>query len=72
MSTEVVAIDACIHPEITLEVKACSDGYTVYCSTCHKKIIIPDITLARNENSLIGIITEVFGNEVGQRIARWT
>ncbi len=72
MSTEVIAIDACIHPEIIVETSVMSLGYTVYCKACRKKIIIPDTTLILNRNSLVGIITEVFGAEAGQRIARYT
>ena len=72
MNTDLVAIDACVHPEITVETSVMSSGYTVYCKTCRRKIIIPETTLIMDENSLIGIIGEVFGEEVARRIARYT
>jgi len=70
MNTEIIAIDPCPHPEITVEVYLmASSDYTVYCKACRRKIIIPLATIEQGEkDSFIGIVGEVFGEAVAQRL----
>ena len=68
MSTELIKIDACSHPELTEYVSHLPDtGMTYQCPVCKKKIVIPSSTImapvsAEDVNeSIAGILGLTFG-----------
>ena len=64
--------ETCPHPTIVEERGLTVTEWVYACSTCHKKIAIPAVTLLHlTEENLFGILALAFGEERAQQLARY-
>jgi len=75
MSTELIAIDTCSHPELVESMAPWPDTGMMYqCPACKKKIVIPSRTIMAPVNaeevneSIAGIIGLAFGEQWKEQV----